>query len=156
MYDEDDFNDVNGWLLLYVVLKFASASFSLVPLAAFYLVRGGYAFHLSGPPSIALLITGIVGVCIGLSAAIGILRTSRWAVSVVGLDLFFNFIVLAFGAYLHGLSSPAFLLREFIQLAILLAWFEYFRTSRRVRNTLGRNLFANASTNQDLTASSEP
>jgi hypothetical protein len=140
MFDEDDFNDVNGWLLLYVVLKFASAAFSLMPLAAFYLVRGGYALHLSSPPSTALIITSIVGVCIGLSAAIGILRTSRWAVSVVGLDLIFNFMVLAFGAYLHGLLSPAFLMKEFIQLAILLVWFEYFRTSRRVRETLGRNL----------------
>ena len=155
MYDEDDFNDVNGWLLLYVVLKFASAAFSLIPLAAFYLVRGGYALHPSGASSTTLLLTSLVGVCVSLSAAIGILRTSRWAVSVVGLDLIFNFIVLAFGAYLHGLSSPAFLLREFIQLAILLAWFEYFRTSRRVRNTLGRNLFVNESSNEDLQASSE-
>jgi hypothetical protein len=61
----------------------------------------------------------------------------------------------ATAAFQKGLRSPAVLLEEAVQLAIFFAWFEYFRTSRRVRNTLGRNLFTNVSSDQDLQIPSE-
>ena len=159
MYDEDDFNDVNGWLLLYVVLEFAQTGAFLE-----YLSRPSISYAEAGAPHPEWclfndsLLTSVVGVCVSLSAALiqhpqdepmGCL--SCWTRHCI-----FNFIVLAFGAYLHVFVIPGLSVEGVYPASNLARLVRILPTSRRVRNTLGRNLFANASTSQDLTASSEP
>jgi hypothetical protein len=142
---EDDLYDVNGWLLFYAVIRIGLAA------AALIFVGAGVFATQTSIPSLRL-----IPVFTGLAAGIFIVRTSSWAIPAVALDMAVSLAFFVTTAFQMGLRSPAVLLQEAIQLAIFYAWFEYFRTSRRVRNTLGRNLFANASAGEDLQASSRP
>ncbi len=142
---EDDLYDVSGWLLFYAVVRIGIAA------AALIFVGAGIFVTDTSIPYLRL-----IPVFTGLAAGICIVRTSTWAIPVVALDMAVNLVFLVTIAFQRGLHSPTVLLQEAVQLTIFYAWFEYFRTSRRVRNTLGRNLFANASTSEDLQTSSEP
>jgi hypothetical protein len=147
---EDDLDDVDGWLQFYAVIRIAIAVLSLV------LVWTG----LPGVPATLhylylIIAVSLIPVFSGLAAGIGIVRTSSWAITAVAVDMAVNLAFIAVEDFQNGLHSPLVLLREAIQLAILYAWFQYFRTSKRVRNALGRNLFANAPSTEDLQTSSE-
>jgi hypothetical protein len=141
---EYDLEDVNGWLLFYAVIRIGLAAIALLPVGA----------GLLGAP-ISLHYLYLFPVFTGLAAGAGIVRTSSWTIPVVAVDMAVNLAFLAVAAFQNGLRSPIVLLGEGIQLAIFYAWFEYFRTSKRVQNTLGRNLFANISGKEDLLTSSE-
>ena len=141
---EDDLYDVSGWLLFYAVIRIGLAAAVLIFVGA-----GILAAHTSIP------YVDLIPVFTGLAAGICVVRASTWAIPAVALDMAVSLAFFITTAFQRGLRSPAVLLEEAIKLAIFCAWFEYFRTSRRVRNSLGRNLFANESSNEDLQASSE-
>ena len=143
MSTEDDLSDVSGWLLVYAVVRIGVAAAALIFVAAGILA-----------PHTGTQFLRLIPVVTGLAAGICIVRTSRWAIPAVALDMIVNLTFFVTVAFQRGLHSPTVLLGEAIQLAFLYAWFEYFRTSRRVRNALGRNLFANASNNGGLQTSS--
>ena len=65
-----------------------------------------------------------------------------YALFFVGVDLAIRFVCDVYRAYrMLASPHPDMMFRMlFLNLAVILSWFIYFRTSRRVRNTLGRNL----------------
>ena len=163
MDNDKPLNGVNGWLLLFVVLKFLSPVFFL--LSFLYMDRmlhhmASIASRRTGiqhttPPVIhtiaispaihlALLIvtiTTIVVMLTGVLAAIGIILRSRWALNAVALNL----VLAAFSTLMPfvqpGQLRPTVLYRALISLTVILLWFAYFYSSKRVRDTLGHNLF---------------
>ena len=137
MTDEDDLDSVEGWLLIYAVLQFAVSLAVLLLLLAFW------------PPRSVWQFTAIGGIAFGFASAIGIFRRSSWAITVIGIDFAIGLVFFAASVYQQGLGSLTTLLREFAQFAIFLAWLEYFRSSKRVRNVLGRNLLRPAHTTTD-------
>ena len=142
---EDDLDDVNGWLLFYAIIRIGLAAIALL------LVGAGLLGAPTNPHYLYL-----IPVFTALVAGIGIVRTISWAIPAVAVDMAVSLTLFATAAFQMGSHSPIVLLEEAAKLAILYAWFEYFRTSRRVRNTLGRNLFASTSTNEVLQTPSEP
>ena len=163
MDNDKPLNGVNGWLLLFVVLKFLSPVFFLISFLYMdrmlhhmaSIARAHTSTQTTTPPAIhaiaispafhfALLIvtiTTIVVMLTGVIAAIGILLRSRWALNAVALNL----VLSAFSALMPfvqpGQLRPTVLYRALISVAIILIWFAYFYSSKRVRDTLGHNLF---------------
>ena len=157
MDNDKPLNGVNGWLLLFVVLKFLSPVFFL--LSFLYMDRMLHHMasiaHAATPPAIHTItitpalhlillivtITTIVVMLTGVIAAIGIIIRARWALHAVALNL----VLAAFSALMPFVQPthlpPTTLYRALISLAVILLWFAYFYTSKRVRDTLGHNLF---------------
>jgi len=148
MNGEEDLNDVDGWLLLYVMLKYLAAFWGAAAIGVAFYVSSINRRPLSHALDLSLLLVA-VGILTGVSAATAILRTSHWALQFVGLDLLYSAvaqIIAAAVAIVNGVGSQQFppLLKAVIQLGVLCAWFMYFRESRRVHATLGRNLLEEA------------
>jgi hypothetical protein len=136
MFEEDEeLHNVSGWLLIYAVIKIGLAAITLVVIALPLLGNSQLTFNFK---AVGL---SLVGVVIGLITGIAIVRQSRWAIPCIMIDLALNFAFLVTKSFQSGLRSPGIVLREMVQFAIFIAWVEYFRTSKRVRNALGRNLF---------------
>jgi hypothetical protein len=163
MDNDKPLNGVNGWLLLFVVLKFLSPVFFLLS----FLYMDRMLHHMASiarahagtqpatPPAIHTItitpalhlillivtITTIVVMLTGVIAAIGIIIRARWALHAVALNL----VLAAFSALMPFVQPthlpPTTLYRALISLAVILLWFAYFYTSKRVRDTLGHNLF---------------
>jgi hypothetical protein len=75
-------------------------------------------------------------------AGLLLLLKKPYALFFVGADLAIRFVCDVYRAY-RMLASPhpdMMFGTLFVNLAVILGWFLYFRISRRVRNTLGRNL----------------
>ena len=160
MDNEKPLNGVNGWLLLFVVLKFLSPVFFLV--SFFYLDRmlhriarlRASAHPAATPPihaiaippalHLALLIVTITTILVmlaGILAAIGIIIRARWALHAVALNLVLATFSTLMPFVQPGNVQAAVLYRSLISLAVILLWFAYFYSSKRVRDTLGHNLF---------------
>jgi|SRR5580704_18883292 hypothetical protein len=142
--NEEDLNDVDGWLLIYVILKYLSAFWVTAMIGVQFYVAYINRRPLSHVLDLPLLLMA-VGILTSVAAATAVLRTSHWALQLVGLDLLYAAmanIVVAILVIVNGVGSQQFplLARAVVQLAVLSAWFMYFRESRRVHATLGRNL----------------
>jgi hypothetical protein len=160
MDNEKPLNGVNGWLLLFVVLKFLSPIFFLI--SFLYMDRMLHRIarlHPNAQPAathpihtiaitpalhLALLIVTITTILVmltGVLAAIGIITRARWALHAIALNL----VLAAFSALMPFVQpahiQPAALYRALLNLAVTLLWFAYFYNSERVRATLGHNLF---------------
>jgi hypothetical protein len=163
MDNDKPLNGVDGWLLLFVVLKFLSPVFFL--LSFLYMDRMLHhmasiaRMHAGAQPSmppaihtiaitpalhVAILVVTITTILVmltGVIAAIGIIIRARWALHTIALNL----VLAAFSALMPfvqpGQLRPAVLYRALLSLAVILLWFAYFYSSQRVRNTLGHNLF---------------
>jgi hypothetical protein len=163
MDNEKPLNGVNGWLLLFVVLKFLSPIFFLIS----FLYRDRMLHHMASiarmragaqptaPPAVhailitpalhlALLVVTITTILVmltGVIAAIGILIRARWALHAITLNL----VLAAFSTLMPfvqpGHLQPTVLYRALLSLAVILLWFAYFYRSERVRTTLGHNIF---------------
>jgi hypothetical protein len=148
MNGEEDLNDVDGWLLLYVMLKYLAAFWGAAAIGVAFYVASINRRPLSHALDLSLLLVA-VGILTGVSAATAVLRASHWALQLVGLDLLYSAlaeIIAVVVAIANGVGSQQFplFLRTVIQLGVLCAWFMYFRESRRVHATLGRNLLEEA------------
>jgi|HubBroStandDraft_3_1064219.scaffolds.fasta_scaffold498070_1 hypothetical protein len=142
--NEEDLNDVDGWLLIYVILKYLSAFWVTAMIGVQFYVAYINRRPLSHVLDLPLLLMA-VGILTSVAAATAVLRTSHWALQLVGLDLLYAAmanIIVAILVIVNGVGSQQFplLARAVVQLAVLSAWFMYFRESRRVHATLGRNL----------------
>ena len=129
MADDSELYDVDGWLMFYAVIRIA-----IGVLALFYLL-----IHLFEPFLRASLML-YLPVLSAFIAGYAIVRQKSWAIPAVGIDMMIQLLLFAVNAYQKGTGSLAVLLGEAIEVAILYAWFEYFRTSKRVNRALGRNL----------------
>jgi hypothetical protein len=156
-------NGVDGWLLLFVVLKFLSPVFFLLSLLFLERLRHRIApMHSGAQPAVhavtispalhlvlmIVTITTILVMLTGVLAAIGILLRSRWALTAVALNLVLSTFSALMPFVQPGHQRPAMLYRELALLAMLLIWIAYFSVSKRVRNTLGHNLFRSPLPNQ--------
>jgi hypothetical protein len=166
MNNDDPLNGVNGWLLLFIILKFLSPVSFLLSLffADRFLHRMAHIASMrtgtphTAPPAmhtivispavhLALLIVTITTILImltGVLAAIGILLRSRWALQAVALNLVLSIFSALMPFVQPGHPRPAIFYRELLGLAITMLWFAYFYSSVRVRKTLGHNLFQTA------------
>ncbi len=148
MNEEEDLNDVDGWLLIYVILNYLAAFEGATAIGVAFYVSNINRHPLSHALLLQLLLVA-VGILASVAAATAVLRTSHWALKFVGLDLLYaavTDIIAAIVLIANGVGSQQFplLLKTFVQLAVLCAWFMYFRESRRVHATLGRNLLEEA------------
>ena len=149
-------NGVDGWLLLFVVLKFLSPVFFLLSLLFLERLRHRIApMHSGAQPAVhavtispalhlvlmIVTITTILVMLTGVIAAIGILIRARWALHAITLNL----VLAAFSTLMPfvqpGHLQPTVLYRALLSVAVILLWFAYFYSSQRVRDTLGHNLF---------------
>lgn len=163
MDNDESLNGVNGWLLLFVILKFLSPVLFL--LSFLYMDRvlhhmasiaRAHAAAVPTPPPavhaititpavhLALLIVTITTILVmlaGVIAAIGIIIRARWTLHAVALNL----VLATFNTLMPFVQpshvQPTVLYRALIGLAVILLWFAYFYSSVRVRKTLGHNLF---------------
>jgi zinc-ribbon domain len=97
--------------------------------------------------SVLLGLTTIFGVVVGINlwsvseSALGLLRAYFAVAAVFGLLLlavtFFSAFARPEQSLFEALGRPIF---RVLKLAILAAWYAYFRSSRRVRSTYGSNL----------------
>jgi hypothetical protein len=148
MNEEEDLNDVDGWLLIYVILKYLAAFWGTAMIGVQFYVSTINRRPLSHALDLPLLLMA-VGILTSVAAATAVLRTSHWALQLVGLDLLYSAVAqiiaaIALIAIVVGSQQFPLLLRTIVQLAVLCAWFMYFRESRRVHATLGRNLLEEA------------
>ncbi len=121
---------VEGWLLFYCI--------SRTILSPSYLLLTTHNMH----PFFLILINVTVSV-VGLIAGVAVWKRSSTALRIVAIDLSFRLITLVVFAtwQLANHRSPRSVLTVGAwALAFVLAWFLYFRTSKRVLLTLGRNL----------------
>lgn len=148
MNEEEDLNDVDGWLLIYVILNYLAAFEGAAAIGVAVYVSTTNRHPLSHAVDLSLLLVA-VGILTSVAAATAVLRTSHWALQLVGLDLLYAAVADIIAAIIAIANGVAFagvppLLRTIVQLAVLCAWFMYFRESRRVHSTLGRNLLEEA------------
>jgi hypothetical protein len=148
MDEEENLNDVDGWLLVYVILKYLAAFWVATQIGVQLYVSNINHRPLSHALDLPLLLMA-VGILTSVAAATAILRTSHWSLQLVGLDLLYAAlanIIAAILAIVNGAGSLQFLLlpRTTVQLTVLCIWFMYFRESRRVHATFGRNLLEEA------------
>ena len=122
--------DVEGWLLLYCI--------SRTILTPTYLLLTIHNMH-----QLFLIFLNVTATIVGLIAGVAVWRRSSTALRIVAIDLISRLIMLvAFATWqldIHR-SLVSILLVGAWSLAFVLAWFLYFRTSKRVLLTLGRNL----------------
>ena len=121
---------VGGWLALYVVFCFVGAV--------------AFAWQLTVRP-MALFFVVAAYACVNILAAVLILCKSRWALTVIAIQIGLRFIYLFFVALidfsLHRMANPMVVVVSLcFGIALNTIWFLYFRMSRRVHNVFGRNL----------------
>lgn len=138
MQEAEDLYDVDGWLLIFAALHITFGVLTFLFLA----LSGTYAL-LPDPTNVAKIISIVTG-AINIAVGVLILRTSRWALPAVAIALGLQLLLVLSNAFLSTRDSKAFtiqlVLQTIVKLAILYAWFQYFRTSKRVHYALGRNL----------------
>jgi hypothetical protein len=119
---------IDGWLGYYVL-----SSIVFVPVLSFLIT----ARTPSGLEHISPLL-----VAVSVVTGILLLLKKSYALFFVGADLAIRFVCDVYMAYrMLASPHPGMMFRMlFFNLAVILGWFLYFKTSRRVRNTLGRNL----------------
>ena len=121
---------VEGWLLFYCI--------SRTILSPSYLLLTIHNMH-----PLFLILLNVTAAIVGLIAGASVWRRSSTALRIVAIDLVFRLIMLVAVATWQLASHRS--LRSVLTvgawaLAFVLAWFLYFRTSKRVLLTLGRNL----------------
>jgi hypothetical protein len=147
MNTEEDLNDVDGWLLNYVVLKYGGAVWATVPIIL-EIYASAINHRLPSHADVLPLLLISVSILTTVAAATAVLRTSRWALPLVGFDLLFvamALIITSVVGLANGVAPKVLpLMWTAVRLAVVCAWFHYFRVSRRVHATLGRNLLEEA------------
>ena len=143
MNTEEDLNGVHGWLMIYVTLRYIGAVVAarLVGLLFRTATMNG---HPLNHARLLLLLLAAIGILTGATAATAVLRTSHWALQLVGFDLLYAFIALMISVIVvvaNGGLQRFPLETTVAQIAALCTWLQYFRVSRRVHATFGRNLF---------------
>jgi hypothetical protein len=126
---------VRGWLLYYCISRTI-----LNPLVLLYSLHGLHLFR--------LIAIDVIEALVGLIAGTAVWRMSRRWIRAVWSDLTVRLVQVLIVAASWQITSavrPAIRLVVHLMvfgwgLGIVLAWFLYFRTSKRVLLTLGRNL----------------
>jgi hypothetical protein len=147
MITDEDLNGIDGWLLIYVALRYIGAVVATVLVVLLFRTA-----TMNGHPlnhaTLLLLLLGAIGSLTGATAATAVLRTSLWALQLVGLDLLYASIALVISVivgFAIGADPQRFPLGSTVgQIAALWTWFQYFRVSQRVHATFGRNLLEDA------------
>ena len=131
MYTNQNLNGVQGWLLLFIIQRLY-APFALLPTFSHLLTSPSLTTDRAHVIFLVNLISSSLSALIGILATIGIFRRSPWALNAVA--------TYGIGFLQHGSLNSPYLPRSIGVILVTIAWFFYFTSSERVRNTLGHNL----------------
>jgi hypothetical protein len=128
-----------GWLLLFIIQRLI-APFALLPTLMQLPTPLTFISDKAHTIFLVSLISSTLSALIGGLATIGIFRRTPWALNAVAMNLLLVITSYGIGFFQHGSFNSNYLSSAITGILISLAWFAYFMTSERVRNTLGQNL----------------
>ena len=139
MYTNQNLNGVQGWLLLFIIQRLY-APFALLPTFSHLLTGPSLTTDRAHAIFLVNLISSSLSALIGILATIGIFRRTPWALNAVAMNLLLIIATYGIGFLQHGSLNSPYLSRSVGAILVTIAWFFYFTSSERVRNTLGHNL----------------
>ena len=127
---------VGGWLLLYCILTSIGFIYGLARLSALWRFQNSL-YLLS---EIRLLYGGVVGLFLWMKSPVAITMLRIFFIMIGTYSLLLILQSVSLAAERHTTPVGTGFNSIVLPVCIAIAWFAYFHTSQRVRNTYGRNV----------------